>query len=248
MKKNIKIAWGILLIISFLIIGYFNFQNSQPLTEQEKEFLLTQWQPVEIILLPPQSGSGTIENKNKSTSQIVNWVEQIIIHQFEWVVSYKWELPDIPNEKLNNSTLLWLDTNNNGVRDDLEVHILRNYWADKMVVEAFFAYVRSNALNKIIQRDWLFTDELYENDIKKRKTLSIWCQWRYFYDSLYNFYSTELYTVAIEFEQKINNTWLREKNTTQFFSNLNNKFWTARSTSEEECKVFLKETKTYKIY
>lgn len=248
MKINKKTIYGSLWIITLLIIWFVYFQNSQPLTEEEKKYLLTQWQPVELILLPPQSGSEINKNKNKSSSKMVNWVEQILIHQFEWLEPYRWVLPNIPNERLNNSTLLWIDSNNNWVRDDLEVHIVRNYWADNMVVEAFFAYVRSDALDMVIQRDGLFTDELYENDIKRRKTLSIWCQWRYFYNSLYDFYSTELYTVAIEFEHKINNTQLREENAKGFFSNLDNRWFTAKSTSEEECWDFFTETKTYKIY
>ena len=247
MKKNIKIAWGVLLIISFLIIGYFNFQNSKPLTEQEKAFLSSQWQSVELILLAPQSGSGIIENKNKSTSKIVDWVEQIMIHQFEWVEPYKGVLPDIPNERLNNSTLLWIDSNNNWVRDDLEVHIVRNYWADNMVIEAFFAYVRSNALNKVIQRDWLFTDELYENDIKLRWTLR-WCTTTYLSKSKFDLDSTDRYLMALEFEKYINNTKIRNENAKDFFSNLNNKWWTARVIWDEECLKFLEETKLYKIY
>ena len=195
MKKNIKISITVVLLIFwFLLIGNQNFRY------ELKKY--TSW--VVINFLHSDIFSDPEYNFPEYTSEELD-------EMFEWVEEYKWELPPIPDKKLNDSTLLWIDSNNNGVRDDLEVHIVRYYWADKMVVEAFFAYVRSNALNKIIQRDWLFTDELYENDIKKRKTLSIWCQWRYFYDSLYNFYSTELYTVAIEFEQKINNTWLREK-------------------------------------
>jgi hypothetical protein len=44
-----------------------------------------------------------------------------------------------------------------------------------MVVESFFAYIRSDARNKVIQRNGLFTDELYENDIAERLKLSIYC-------------------------------------------------------------------------
>ena len=167
---------------------------------------------------------------------------------FERVESYMWELPPIPDEKINNSTLLGIDSNNNWVRDDLEIWIVENFSRDKMVVESFFAYVRSNALNKVIQRDGLFTDELYQEDIAIRLKLSIYCSDNVLIVSNYWYDSIESYLLRKKFRKDINDTSIRKQNAKDFSRNMSGRVWKQVENNENICNDFFEETKTYKIY
>ncbi|WP_324172617.1 hypothetical protein [Sulfurimonas sp.] len=50
----------------------------------------------------------------------------------ETINGYK--LPPQPDEALNNSTLLGIDSNDNGVRDDVEIFIVKKYATDHKIV------------------------------------------------------------------------------------------------------------------
>jgi len=45
----------------------------------------------------------------------------------ETVVINGYRLPPMPDKTLNDSTLLGIDSNNNGVRDDVEIYLLKKY-------------------------------------------------------------------------------------------------------------------------
>lgn len=75
------------------------------------------------ILQANQEGTATIEAKYKNvTSEAVNFVV------YKEINGYK--LPPEPDETLNNSTLLGIDSNDNGVRDDVERYIIKKYASD----------------------------------------------------------------------------------------------------------------------
>lgn len=52
-------------------------------------------------------------------------------------------LPPDPDPKINNSTLLGIDSNNNGVRDDVERYILQTYGEEKITIEIAFQVSRA---------------------------------------------------------------------------------------------------------
>jgi hypothetical protein len=141
--------------------------------------------------------------------------------------------------------LFGIDFNNNGVRDDLEHWIVKEFWKDKMVVEGFFAYVRSDMLDMQILEEWLFTDDLYENDIRKRTKLATWCRSKYFYSSAYEEEKRILYLISQDFWELIFNTKERKKNAKEFFHLLNNRFFTMWPVTDKECKEFFEKTKLY---
>ncbi|WP_024955738.1 Ig-like domain-containing protein [Sulfurospirillum arcachonense] len=60
--------------------------------------------------------SATVDNTTSNTVTITVYKE---------INGYK--LPPEPDETLNNSTLLGIDSNNNGVRDDVEIYIIKKY-------------------------------------------------------------------------------------------------------------------------
>lgn len=58
-------------------------------------------------------------------------------------------LPPEPDPKINNSTLLGVDSNNNGVRDDVERYIIKTYKDEKIAIEIGFQLAR--AYNTVIE-------------------------------------------------------------------------------------------------
>ncbi len=76
---------------------------------------ITQYKNTNIIT-PLKDTDITLQAKYKIYYQL----------QVKWIVNGH-ELPPMPDEKLNNSTLLGIDINNNGVRDDVERQIYEEY-------------------------------------------------------------------------------------------------------------------------
>ncbi len=90
---------------------------------QDVEWLLSDNSIVNIdknIITPLKEGTTTLQAKyaNKITKSIV-------ITIYREISGYR--LPPEPDEALNNSTLLGIDVNNNGIRDDVERKIIETY-------------------------------------------------------------------------------------------------------------------------
>ncbi len=75
------------------------------------------------IITPKAEGTTTLQAKYKN--QIST---QIQVTVYKEINGYK--LPPEPDETLNNSTLLGIDVNDNGVRDDVEIYIIKRYSKD----------------------------------------------------------------------------------------------------------------------
>jgi len=74
-------------------------------------------------ITPLSEGTTTLQAKyNNLTST------QISITVYKEINGYK--LPPEPDETLNNSTLLGIDVNNNGVRDDVEIYVIKRFAKD----------------------------------------------------------------------------------------------------------------------
>ena len=67
-----------------------------------------------------KEGTTTIQAKIDNTTS-----NKLRITVYKDVNGYK--LPPEPDETLNNSTLLGIDSNNNGVRDDVEIYVIKKY-------------------------------------------------------------------------------------------------------------------------
>ena len=66
----------------------------------------------------------------------------------EWVVDGH-TLPPEPDPVVNNATLLGVDVNDNGVRDDVERYILQNYGKEEITIQIGFQVAR--AYNTVIE-------------------------------------------------------------------------------------------------
>ena len=83
-------------------------------------------------ITPTNEGITTLEAKyNNQTST------KITITVFKEVNGYK--LPPEPDEKLNNSTLLGIDVNDNGIRDDVERKVILTY-KEPIKIELMMSY------------------------------------------------------------------------------------------------------------
>jgi len=75
-------------------------------------------------------------------------------------------LPELPDEKENNSTLLGIDSNGNGVRDDLEILTVKEFGNDRDIVEVVFAGVRRRDYSVYIYMNNLINYNSIEKIIK----------------------------------------------------------------------------------
>ena len=108
-------------------------------------------------------------------------------------------LPPMPDKKENDKTLLGIDSNNNGVRDDVEIWIYNrfkdneNYRVDREIAMQWtraFVYVISNdPFNAYINETYKVMDRVHD------------CQW-YFYETYLE--GVEDYGVGFEYRDKHN--------------------------------------------
>ncbi len=73
---------------------------------------------------------------------------KLTITAYTDINSYK--LPPKPDETLNNSTLLGIDSNNNGVRDDVEIWIYETY-KDKHPIHIDIAMQTGRAYKQVLE-------------------------------------------------------------------------------------------------
>ncbi len=81
-------------------------------------------------------------DENKEQSHIPGNNNAIVIHGYT--------LPPEPDPAINNATLLGIDSNNNGVRDDVEIWILKKY-KDKHPIYTEIAMQAGRAWQKVME-------------------------------------------------------------------------------------------------
>jgi hypothetical protein len=75
-------------------------------------------------------------------------------------------IPPVPDEKKNNETLLGIDSNNNGIRDDVEIWILKNYSTQKYPkTKIAIAMQYAKAAQKILENPVFETSKIINNAI-----------------------------------------------------------------------------------
>ncbi|MDF1884563.1 hypothetical protein JHD49_11490, partial [Sulfurimonas sp. SAG-AH-194-C21] len=106
-------------------------------------------------------------------------------------------LPPMPDETLNNATLLGIDSNNNGVRDDVERWIYEKY-ENKHPIHIDIAMQAGRAYKKVLETPERALE--IENEVGKPS----FCQ-------LYYQYSAQYYNEPLLVEKSFNTHYLREK-------------------------------------
>jgi len=97
-------------------------------------------------------------------------------------------LPPMPDESINNSTLLGIDTNNNGVRDDVEIWIYTTY-EDKPPFIKTIAMEKAKAYQIVIQEP--------EKAIENEKFMSAFVECETYLYSQYRYVKNKQYPIDI---------------------------------------------------
>ena len=116
--------------------------------------------------------SGCSQSDRNSTS------EEVKADQ-EAVVINGYTLPPEPDPAINNSTLLGVDSNNNGVRDDVERWIYKKFSQDQKYpkTKTAIAMQFAAAQQYIMAND---PEHAYENKTYKKVDYALDCQWYWF--------------------------------------------------------------------
>jgi len=113
------------------------------------------------------------------------------------ILPYTKPLPELPDEEENNSTLYGVDSNGNGVRDDLEIIVVKEFGYDKELTEVIFADLRTSNYNMYLANN--LADENgkvpleYEEEITDNSSYSQRCRSR-LEDDLYNTLKGKIYS------------------------------------------------------
>ena len=133
--------------------------------------------------------SGCSQSDGHSNSEVATTEEPVVINGHT--------LPPRPDPKINNSTLLGIDSNNNGVRDDVEIWIYQTY-KDKHPIYIDIAMQAGRAYKLILEYPERALE--IENDVGK----PAFCQ-------LYYQYSAKYYNEPLLVEEGFSTHYLREK-------------------------------------
>lgn len=153
--------------------------NSTQDVTQDVEWIMSNNSIISIVnnkITPLGEGTTTLQAKyNKQTST------QIQITVYKEINGYK--LPPEPDPTINNSTLLGIDSNDNGVRDDVEIYVIKRFAQDlefpktKTAIAMQYAW----ASQKILENPFIETKQIMSNAIgckfywirQKSKTLTV---------------------------------------------------------------------------
>jgi hypothetical protein len=140
-------------------------------------------------------------------------------------------LPPEPDPKINNSTLLGIDSNNNGVRDDVERWIFITY-KDKHPIYVDIALQAGRAWNKVLE------DPTKAKEIHSYVKAPQYCNWYYQVD-VQDFGKTPLITERLDSKvrSKVLNTYNRKEAYIQYDTLLSGDSYTLprRSQRKELC-------------
>ncbi len=93
-------------------------------------------------LLGLKEGNTTLQAKYEG--KVSNTVTVVVYKEINGYI-----LPPEPDKTINNATLLGVDSNDNGVRDDVERYVIKTYGKEKIAVEIGFQVAR--AYNVVIE-------------------------------------------------------------------------------------------------
>jgi len=94
----------------------------------KKDYKLENDESPEVTFYANSVGTYTLEVKVKKNNETFKTELEIEVRDTEVVNGYK--LPPEPDQALNDSTLLGIDSNENGVRDDVERYVIKRYAED----------------------------------------------------------------------------------------------------------------------
>ena len=249
MDRNVKLGIVIALVIT-VIGGLIYFNNHQEKIVQQKK------ERSEMIRFVNEHNS-TLESKIEEIQKTekvdnnysVNVKKHRKIKKYEdgterEVLPYTKELPPMPDEEENNSTLFGVDSNNNGVRDDLEIMVVKKFGDDRDLVESFFASLRADNYDNYLAKEALENNNghISDEDIQKIIDdihLSVRC---------IGYYDSKTLDILIKsIHEKEYNTPERKKIDKVVMRNLRGGGGDPEDITDKTCKDYIEKTKTYEF-
>ncbi len=251
-----KSVWLVILSLLILIVAFNTFTESK----LKKQRQLKQERLEKIVL---EHNSTVSKNKSLKTENLQNTdlkqqvKKEDFIHNKDFGKSeaeldgdvkaepYTGLLPEAPDMEENDATLLGIDSNNNGVRDDIEIEIVDRFGEDKNLVEAFFASNRSSQYAYSLAENDMLTEENIQR-IMDNVNYDVGCSALYFRKSKYGSNHEDYYTVSKNIEYEEINTNKRkeiEKRIAHSFSGGGGD----TNISEKSCQKYFEKTRGFEI-
>ncbi len=143
--------------------------------------------PTQTNIINPKK-DGTINIQAKHNNNYSNTIKLNV----KWIVNGH-KLPPEPDEKLNNSTLLGIDSNNNGVRDDVERWIYEEY-KDKHPIYSDIFMQSARGYKKVLEMPKKALQ------IRLQVNSSMYCEW--YYRSTAKYYNEPILVKREEMNRK----------------------------------------------
>jgi hypothetical protein len=213
---------------SLTLIGSYEDNSSKVLTDQ-----------IEWIVTPSGAASisGTVLTALKDTALTIQAKSGTLLSNTVSLELY-WEvnghrLPPEPDKTLNDSTLLGIDTNNNGVRDDVERWIYKTY--DHPIERGIFMQSARAYQKVIVDPSKAHETMKYIDDASDCE--GYWRYWKILYKDRNESYILERYR---DLEKEIRpiqfNTLKRHMAYERFNATLSGGVYTSGGTSKDKCE------------
>ena len=209
--------------VQLSVVGTYS-DNSTNIVDENITYIITPVENAEVngsVLIALKDGNVTVQAKVGIT------LSNTLNLNITWIVDGH-TLPPEPDKVLNDSTLLGIDTNNNGVRDDVERWIYKTY---KQPIERGLFLQSARAYNKVI------VDPSKARETKKYvdNVVSCFAYWVYI-DKSIHFDKYEYYDYKVEFRKVQFNNLKRHMAYTRYQGELSGGVYTALPELKEKCE------------
>lgn len=213
---------------SLSVTGNYKDNTSKDLTEQVV-WVITPQGSVEIngtVLTPLKDTNVTLQ------ARVGTLVSNTLTLDIYWEVNGH-RLPPEPDKVLNDSTLLGIDSNNNGVRDDVERWIYQTY--DHPIERGIFMQSARAYQKVIVDPSRAHETTVYIDDVSS--CTGYWKYWKVlFKDRNESFYLDRYRSLAKEIRPIQFNTLKRHMAYERFNAEFNGEVFSAPSVSKEKCE------------
>ena len=160
--------------VQLSVVGTYS-DNSTKAVDENVTYIITPSENIEIngtILTALKDGNVTVQAKVGTT------LSNAITLNITWIVNGH-TLPPEPDPAVNNATLLGVDVNNNGVRDDVERYIYERFGKDPEYpkIKIGIAMQYGEAYQFIIGND---PQNAFENKSYKKMDYALDCKWYWY--------------------------------------------------------------------
>ncbi len=115
------------------------YDDNTTKTPSNIEWLIT---PKDAVRIKGNTLTALKDTNVTLQAKVGNTLSNKVHLNIYWEVN-GYRLPPEPDPKVNNATLLGVDVNHNGVRDDVERYILKTYGKEKITIEIGFQVARA---------------------------------------------------------------------------------------------------------